>query len=249
MGPIGAFWQSTIGKKVVMAVTGLAMIGFVIGHVSGNLLVFRGPEAINSYAALLKSLGGFLWAARIGLIVSVVLHFTAAWQLTQAARAARPADYAMRTPQVSTLASRTMRWGGVLLLVFIVFHLAHFTLGWVDRTTFSETDVFSNMMVAFANPWYVAFYLVAMVALALHLFHGAWASVRTLGVSKPSRHPLHRRIATVLAVGIWLAFTVIPVGIYLGFATRAGTGTTAAGLIAPDSTATAAASAAARTTP
>ena len=218
MGALGTFWASTIGKKVVMAVTGLMMIGFVIGHVSGNLLVFRGPDAINHYAALLKSLGGFLWAARITLLVSVVLHFTAAYQLTMAAQAARPADYVMRAPQVSTLASKTMRWGGAFLLFFIVFHLAHFTIGSIDRTTFSETDVYNNMMVAFANPWYVAFYEVAMVFLGLHLFHGAWASVRTLGVSKPSQHPLHRRIATVLAFGVWLAFSVIPVGILAGFA-------------------------------
>ena len=224
MGALGAFWRSTIGKKVVMAVTGVVMIGFVIGHVSGNLLVFRGPEAINHYAALLKSLGMLLWLVRGVLLASVVLHVTAAWQLTQAARAARPADYAMRAPQVSTLASKTMRWGGVLVLVFLVFHLAHFTLGWVDRTTFSETDVFSNMMVAFANPWYVAFYVVTMAFLGLHLFHGAWASVRTLGIAKPSQHPLHRRIATVIAVGVWLAFTVIPLGIFAGFAPRAPEG-------------------------
>ncbi len=242
MGVIGTFWASTIGKKIVMAVTGVAMIGFVIAHVSGNLLVFRGPEAINHYAALLKSLGGLLWMARAGLLVSVVLHFTAAYQLTQMAKAARPQDYAKRAPQVSTLASKTMRWGGVLLLFFIVFHLAHFTLGWVDRTTFSETDVYNNMIVAFNNPLYVLFYVVAMVFLGLHLFHGAWASVRTLGLSKPSQHPLHRRIATVIAVGVWLAFTVIPLGIMAGAAKRVEGGSLAASRAAADSTA-------ARTTP
>ena len=237
MGVIGTFWASTIGKKIVMAVTGLAMIGFVIGHVSGNLLVFRGPDAINHYAAFLKGLGGVLWMARAGLLASVVLHFTAAYQLTQMAKAARPQDYAKRVPQVSTLASKTMRWGGVLLLFFIVFHLAHFTLGWVDRTTFSETDVYNNMIVAFNNPLYVVFYVVAMVFLGLHLFHGAWASVRTLGLSKPSRHPLHRRIATVIAFGVWLAFTVIPLGIMAGVAKRVPDGALAASKTAADSTA------------
>ena len=235
MGVIGTFWASTIGKKVVMAVTGLAMIGFVIAHVSGNLLVFRGPDAINHYAALLKGLGGALWVARAGLLASVVLHFTAAYQLTQMANAARPQDYAKRAPQVSTLASKTMRWGGVVLLFFIVFHLAHFTLGWVDRTTFSETDVYNNMIVAFNNPLYVLFYVVAMVFLGLHLFHGAWASVRTLGLSKPSQHPLHRRIATVIAVGVWLAFTVIPLGIMAGVAKRVPDGALAASKTAADS--------------
>ena len=218
MSFLAAFWRSTIGKKVVMAVTGVIMIGFVVGHVSGNLLVFRGADAFNHYAGFLKSLGGLLYAARAILLVSVVLHCTAAFQLTRAASAARPTDYTRRDPQVSTWASRTMRWGGVLLLLFIMLHLAQFTMGWIDRATFSETDVYNNVMVGFRNPWWVVFYELAMIALGFHLFHGAWASVRTLGVAKPSRHPLHRRIATLLGVGVWLAFSVIPLGVYFGIA-------------------------------
>ncbi len=235
MSPIAAFWRSTVGKKVVMAVTGVIMVAFVIGHVAGNLQVFAGADRFNRYAAFLKGLGELLWLARLGLLASVVLHFTAAWQLTQAARAARPADYAKRVPQVSTLASRTMRWGGVLLLVFIVFHLAHFTLGWVDSATFSHTDAYNNVMVGFSNPLYVAFYEVAMVALGFHLFHGAWASVRTLGLAKPSQHPLHRRVATAIAVAVWLGFSVIPLGVLLGVAKPAtgGTATAAATTAAP----------------
>lgn len=229
MSTLGSFWRSTVGKKVVMAVTGLAMIAFVIGHVSGNLLVFRGAETFNHYAGILKGLGGLLWVARAGLVVAVVLHFIAAYQLTQGARAARPEDYARRVPQVSTWASRSMRWGGVLLLVFIVLHLAQFTFGWIDRATFSETDAYSNVMIGFRNGWWVLFYEVAMVALGLHLFHGAWASVRTLGLSRPSRHPMHRRIATLLAVGVWLAFAIIPIGVYAGIAPPSlGPDTTAA---------------------
>ena len=218
MNFLAAFWRSTIGKKVVMAVTGVIMIGFVIGHVSGNLLVFRGAEAFNHYAGFLKSLGGILYAARAGLLVSVVLHFTAAYQLTQLARVARPVEYTRREPQVSTWASRTMRWGGVLLLLFIVLHLAQFTLGWIDRDAFSETDVYNNVMIGFRNLWWVLFYELAMVMLGFHIFHGAWSSVRTLGVAKPSRHPLHRRVAVVLGVGVWLAFSIIPAGVYFGVA-------------------------------
>ena len=238
MSGLLVFWGSSIGKKVVMAVTGVILVGFVIGHMSGNLLVFRGSEAFNHYAAFLKGLGGLLWMARAGLLVSVVLHFTAAYQLTQLAKAARPADYAMRTPQVSTLASRTMRWGGVLLLFFIVFHLAQFTLGWVDSSTFSHTDAYNNVIVGFSNPLYVAFYVVAMLALGLHLFHGTWASMRTLGLAKPSRHPLHRRVGTAIAVVVWLGFTVIPLGVFLGIAKSA-----------PEATATASAPGAERVTP
>lgn len=229
MNMFAAFWRSTIGKKVVMAVTGVLMIAFVIGHVSGNLLVFRGAETFNRYAALLKGLGGLLWAARLGLLAALMLHVTASYQLTRAAAAARPARYARREPQVSTWASRTMRWGGMLLFVFIGLHLAQFTFGWIDHATFSETDAYSNVMVGFRNPWWVLFYEVSMVALGFHLFHGAWASVRSLGVARPSGHPLHRRIATLIAVGVWLAFSIIPLGVYAGIAKpAAGPDTTVA---------------------
>ena len=236
MSMLAAFWRSTIGKKIVMAVTGVIMIGWIAGHVSGNLLVFRGADAMNHYAAFLKSLGAALWVARGVILVAVALHITSAYQLTMVARRARPKDYAVRVPQVSTWASRTMRWGGVLLLFFIVFHLAHFTLGWIDSATFSDTDVYSNVVIGLSQPLYAAFYILAMGALGLHIFHGAWAVVRTAGLAKPSRHPLHRRIATVLAIGIWLGFTVIPVGVMLGIVREDSSRAPTAAATAPAST-------------
>src|SRR5919107_1053615 len=208
-------YRSTIGKKMIMAVTGLVLVVFVIGHMAGNLQQFLGPARMNAYAAFLKSTGELLWIARIGLLAATVLHVLMAYQLTQIKRAARPVGYVKRDPQVSTLASRSMRWGGVLLLVFIVFHILHFTTGTVfpvasqpDRQYpgFSHTDVYGNVVSAFRSPWVVAFYVVSMLFLLLHLFHGAWSSVRTLGLSKPSRNPLHRRgaagIAGILLVGV-----------------------------------------------
>ncbi|HEX3157084.1 MAG TPA: succinate dehydrogenase cytochrome b subunit [Gemmatimonadaceae bacterium] len=209
------FWRSTIGKKVVMGVTGLIGVGFVIGHMSGNLLVFRSPEAMNEYAAFLKSLGGLLWLARLILIGAVILHVTAAWQLTQVSRAARPVGYERRQPQVSTLASRTMRWGGVLVLVFIVFHILHFTIGSV-HPSFSHTDVYRNIVIGFGNPLIVAFYVLAMLALGLHLYHGAWSSVRTLGLSTPSEQPLRRFLPLVIAVVVTIGFISIPLAVLLG---------------------------------
>ncbi|MBW8769016.1 MAG: succinate dehydrogenase cytochrome b subunit [Gemmatimonadetes bacterium] len=215
-------YRSTIGKKIIMAVTGLVLVVFVIGHMAGNLQEFLGPARMNAYAAFLKSTGELLWIARIGLIAATVLHVLMAWQLTQIKRAARPVDYTKREPQVSTLASRTMRWGGVFLLVFIVFHILHFTTGTVfpiasqPGDQFSHTDVYGNVVSAFRTPWVTAFYVVAMLFLLLHLFHGAWSSVRTLGLSKPSDHPLHRRISTVIAVVVWLGFSAIPVAVLLG---------------------------------
>src|SRR6476619_1799789 len=187
------FYRSSVGKKFVMAVTGVIGIGFLIVHVLGNLLVFRGADAINSYSHFLHSTGELLWLARIVLIVSVILHVIAAYQLTMQNRAARPIGYAMREPQVSTLAARTMRWGGALLLIFIVLHILHFTTGTLRPAGyFSRGDVYANVVSSF-RLWCVSlFYAISMVALGLHLFHGAWSSVRSLGVSPTSPEPLHR---------------------------------------------------------
>lgn len=218
-------YRSTIGKKAIMAVTGLVLVGFVIGHMAGNLQVFLGATKMNAYASFLKSLGELLWLARIGLFVALVLHVLMAWQLTRQKQNARPVEYQSRAPQVSTVASRTMRWGGVLLLVFIVFHILHFTTGTVFPSAstpdamypvWSATDVYGNIISAFRTPWVVAAYVVAMLFLMLHLFHGAWSSVRTLGLARSSNHPLHRRVATVIALAVWLGFSVIPVAVFLG---------------------------------
>ena len=224
MGLLNAY-RSTIGKKAIMAVTGLILVAFVIGHMAGNLQVFIGPARMNAYAAFLQGLGELLWLVRLVLFVALVLHVLMAWQLTQIKRQARPIGYEQRSPQVSTLASRSMRWGGVLLLVFIVFHILHFTTGTVFPAAstpdamypaFSHGDVYGNVIAAFRTPWVTAFYVVAMLFLLLHLFHGAWSSGRTLGFEKPSPEPLQRRVATVIAVVVWLGFSVIPVAVLLG---------------------------------
>ena len=164
-------YRSTIGKKVIMAVTGLIMVGFVVVHMLGNLQAFQGPERINAYSAFLHSTGELLWVARTVLLVAVILHIDAAVQLTRIAHAARPLPYAERRPQVSTLASRTMRWGGVVLVAFIVFHILHMTTGTV-HPSFAAGDVYHNLVTGL-RVWPVAiFYLLAMAALGLHLYHG-----------------------------------------------------------------------------
>lgn len=216
-----AFWRSAIGKKVVMAVTGIIGIGFVIAHVAGNLLVYRGAAALNGYSHFLHSTGELLWVARIVLIAALIGHVLAAYSLTRMNHAARPHDYVRREPQVSTLASRVMRWGGVLLLVFIVLHILHFTTGTLRPAgTFAEGDVYANMVSSFHIWWVTLFYLIAMVFLGLHLYHGAWSSVRTLGVTGDSAYPLHRRAAAAIAALVWLGFTLIPLGVFLGWAGR-----------------------------
>jgi succinate dehydrogenase / fumarate reductase cytochrome b subunit len=217
MGRTRTFYGSMVGKKVVMGVTGLIGIGFVIIHSLGNLLVFRGSAAINSYSRFLKSSGELLWGLRTVLLLAVVLHVIAAVQLTRQSRAARPIGYTKRETQVATVSSRTMRWGGVLLLVFIVVHILHFTTGNIRPAgVFSTDDVYANVVTSFRIWWVALFYVVAMIALGLHLFHGAWSSVRSIGVSPPSPQPLHRRLSLVIAVFVWAAFTAIPVAVFSG---------------------------------
>ena len=218
------FYRSTIGKKIIMAVTGLIGVGFVIGHMAGNLQAFVGRDKLNAYGALLHGpLAELLWVVRLVLIAAVVLHVLMAYQLTMRSRAARPVAYHGREPQVSTWASRTMRWGGVLLLIFIVLHILHFTTGQIDPAGWrarvdaaGRHDVFGNVVASFHIWWVAAFYILAMIFLGLHLYHGAWSSVRTLGYAKPSPHPLHRRIALVVAAVIWLGFTLVPLGVIAG---------------------------------
>jgi succinate dehydrogenase / fumarate reductase, cytochrome b subunit len=217
MGGLRGFYASMVGKKVVMGVTGLIGIGFVIMHSVGNLLVFRGPAAINSYSRFLKSTGELLWGLRIVLIVAVILHVIAAVQLTLQSRAARPVAYTKQERQVATVGSRTMRWGGALLLVFIVLHILHFTTGTIrPGGVFSSEDVYANIVTSFRIWWVALFYVVAMIAMGFHLFHGAWSSVRSIGVSPSSPQPLHHRISLAIAVLVWAAFTAVPIAVAAG---------------------------------
>ena len=210
-----AFYRATIGKKVVMAVTGIILVGWIIGHLLGNLLVFRGPAAINEYAALLKSNVALLWGLRAALLVVVLLHIIAAVQLVRQEAASRPVGYVRQVPQVSTFASRTIRWGGALIAVFVVYHLLHFTTGTL-HPSFSHSDVYGNMLTAFSIPWVAAIYIVAVAALGLHLYHGVWSVFQTLGISHPSMTAVRRRLAIGIAAIVYLGFTAIPVAILFG---------------------------------
>lgn len=217
MRKLRAFWASTPGKKVVMGVTGLIMTGFVILHMAGNLQVFLGAEKLNAYGALLHGpLHEVTILLRVVLLVSLVLHVVAAVQLTLLDRAARPVDYARKSPQAATPASRSLRVGGVVLLVFIVYHLLHFTTGQV-HPDFVPGDVYHNLTTGLARPAVAVFYLVAMVAIGLHLVHGAWSSLRSLGLAAESPQPRRRPVALVIAVMVWLGFSVVPLAVLLGW--------------------------------
>lgn len=199
-----------------MGATGFAMVAFLVGHMAGNLQVFLGRETINKYGRLLHTSEELLWVARIGLIVAVVLHVIAAYQLTRRDWAARPVEYAKRVPQAATLASRLMRVGGLVILVFIPIHLLNLTTGgW--HPDFARGDVYGNLVYLFrAWPPLAAFYIVAMGFVGLHLYHGAWAMLRSLGVAKPSPTPMERRGVGALAWIVALGFIAVPTAIVMG---------------------------------
>src|SRR5215208_2348352 len=209
-------WDSSVGKKVIMAVTGLIMLAYLITHVLANLLVFQGPSKINAYSAFLHGTGGALWAARLVLLAALVLHVVAAVQLSNRRFEARPIGYAGgRQPQVSTWASRSIRWGGALILAFLVYHILHFTIG-TAHPSFVDGDPYHNVATGFHSLPVVVLYLIAMGMVGLHLYHGVWSSGRSLGMSPPSPNPLRRSVALVLALLVWLGFTVIPLAVYAG---------------------------------
>jgi succinate dehydrogenase / fumarate reductase cytochrome b subunit len=215
MAALLQFWNSTIGKKWVMAVTGIGLVLFVVVHMAGNLQVFLGANAFNDYAHKLQSLGPLLWIARSGLLTMAVLHIVSAIQLTAIARAARPADYVKRESQIATLASRTMRIGGVVVAAFIVFHILHFTTGQL-HPAFSKGGAYGNVVLGFKVWWVTLFYLVAMSFLGLHLYHGVWSGFRTLGVAKPNPMPMERKLALGVAVIVWAGFIIVPIAVALG---------------------------------
>jgi succinate dehydrogenase / fumarate reductase cytochrome b subunit len=210
------FFASSIGKKVVMAVTGVALFGFVVAHMVGNLQVYLGPAALNHYAEALRNLGPLLWAARIGLLVAVGLHIWAAYSLTMMNRAARPQDYREKEHRESTYASRTMRWSGVFLLLFIVYHLMHLTWG-NAHPDFIPGDVYHNFIVGFRPVLVTAVYTLAMLALGLHLYHGAWSFLQTLGLSHPRYNPLLHAFATLVTVVVVVGNISMPVAVLAGW--------------------------------
>lgn len=200
------FWRSSIGRKVVMAVTGAILFAFVLGHLAGNLTVYLGPEALNGYAVFLRQFlhGAGLWIARAVLLLAVILHIWSATSLTLSSRAARPVGYREREWTESTYASRTMRWSGVIILVFVIYHLLHFTFGTV-HPSFIEGDVYHNFVEGFRSVPVSLFYILAMVLLGLHLRHGVWSMFQTLGVS----HPRYIRWAHVAA---WIFAALVVLG-------------------------------------
>ena len=215
-----AFMRSSLGLKIVMALTGIVLFGFVIAHMIGNLQVYLGPEVFNHYAELLRELGHgmALWIARAGLLVAVGLHIWSAWRLTLMNNAARPVGYREVERRESTYASRTMRWSGVILLLFIVYHLLHFTFGvHAVHPQFVPGDAYHNFVTGFQNPLVSGFYILAMLALGLHLYHGAWSFMQTLGLSHPRYDHLRYAFAALVTIVILAGNISFPVAVLTGY--------------------------------
>lgn len=224
--PLIALWDSVIGKKIVMAFTGAVLVLFVLAHMAGNLKMFEGAEQINAYSRFLRevgqpefSYGQVLWLVRFVLLASALLHITAAWQLTVLNRKARPVGYDTKKDIETSLGALTMRWGGVLLLIFIVFHIFHMTLGAVgfQPGQFEHLSVYNNALAAF-SVWPISlFYIVAMAALCLHLDHGIWSGLQTLGWSTTQNAKTLKTVARIIAIVVFLGFSSVPIAVLAGW--------------------------------
>ncbi|HXG91371.1 MAG TPA: succinate dehydrogenase cytochrome b subunit [Blastocatellia bacterium] len=220
-------YRSSLGKKYIMAITGLALFLFVIAHMAGNLQIFAGRDAINSYAHFLKSKPGLLWSARIGLLILVIAHIVTAIQLVAENREARPVAYEKGRPTAASFASRTMFISGLVIFAFVIYHLMHFTFGVTnpefltlkDSTNTADPlrhDVYGMMVQGFSNPWVSAFYIISMGLLCLHLSHGVSSMFQSLGIRNKSNLRAIHRAARIAAVIIFVGNCSIPIAILAG---------------------------------
>jgi succinate dehydrogenase / fumarate reductase cytochrome b subunit len=215
-GRTAALFNSVVGKKIVMAVTGLILFGFVTVHMIGNLQIYLGPDRINAYGKFLQENVELLWPARIILLTCVVLHILAAWQLTILNNfKARPVAYAKKTALASTYAARTMVWSGPILACFIVYHILHFTTLQAYPGV-APDDVYNKVIYGFQRqPAAAVFYIIANILLATHLYHGVWSLFQTLGVSHPRYTPWIKAGARVFGFVIGIGNCSIPLAVLL----------------------------------
>ena len=216
--------RSTIFLKLLMATSGLIFAAFVLLHMYGNLKAFAGHDAFNHYAEHLRTMGtpilprsGALWIIRAVLIVSLVVHVYAAATLWRRARSARPVRYQVKKHTGAIFASRLMRWGGVTILLFVVWHLLNFSVGKVNVQGGPTNDPYNLLVDTFDTWWLTLIYLVAMLALGAHLHHGTWSALQTLGLTCTTRsRVLAKRFALVVAVVVTVGFSIVPVFVLAG---------------------------------
>jgi succinate dehydrogenase / fumarate reductase cytochrome b subunit len=215
-------FQSSVGKKLVMAMTGLGLVVFVVFHMLGNLQLFEGPHVLNSYAAFLRDMPIVLWAVRIGLLSIAVFHIGLALQLSMRNRRARPVEYTIHRYRQASIASRTMAISGMVLLVFVGFHLLHLTAGVIDpgfnerRDPEGYRDVYSKVVHAFQNPFVVLLYLAGQLGLGLHLSHAIASSVQTMGFEHAALNRLLKALGPVIGLIVVLGNVAIILAVFLG---------------------------------
>ena len=212
---VARFYDSTIGKKVIMALTGAILFGFLIGHMLGNLQVFLGREVMNHYAETLHGNLPLLWGVRILLLVSVLLHTWAAVQLTAVKAAARPVAYVKPANVQATTGSRTMMLSGPVIALFVIGHLLHLTTGTI-HPQFVELHAYENVVNAFSNPIASGLYIVAMILVGFHLSHGIWSMFQSIGFSHPRYTPLIKKFSGIFAWVLIAGFIAVPISVLAG---------------------------------
>ena len=228
MTGVMTLYRSSIGKKAIMAVTGFILVGFVLIHMVGNLKMYFGAEDYNAYGEFLRNVGypllpheGLLWIFRLVLIASVGLHIMSATQLTVMSQTSRPQDYGNKdvVQPLYVYASRTMRWGGIIIALFIVYHLLHFTTGTLHNS-FIPGDVYHNVVMGFSVWWVSLFYILAMLPLGLHLMHGIWSMFQTLGFNNSKYTRLLRTTALAVTGAIVLGNISFPLAVLIGIVAK-----------------------------
>jgi len=217
-------YRSSIGKKVIMAVTGVALIGFVFFHMYGNLKAFLGPAYFNEYSEGLREIGApifghehLLWIARLGLIAAFGLHIWSAVALARQQQAGRPTKYVKHTKLEANYANLTIRYGGIVILLFLLYHLMHFTFGTPGiHPNFEHGNVYQNLLVGFQSPIVALVYLFAVFTLGVHLYHGTWSMFQTLGLNNKIYDKPLRLLGWALAIVIFVGFSAVPISIQLG---------------------------------
>jgi succinate dehydrogenase / fumarate reductase cytochrome b subunit len=222
VAPAPGLARSLIGKKVIMAVTGVILFLFVVGHLLGNLKVFQGPEHFNAYAEGLRTVGApffprgaLLDLVRIVLLAAVLAHIWAAVAVTRASWRARPVGYRRLEPVETTYGARTMRWGGVIILLYVIYHLLDLTFGRVNPS-FVPGDVYHNLVASFQRWPVSAVYGAAMVVLGLHVYHGLWSAFQTLGLNRPPTAQWRRGVAAAVALLLVAGYLSIPLAVLAG---------------------------------
>lgn len=219
---MGQFFHTTIGKKILVALTGLFMITFLVAHLAGNLEIYAGPLALNHYSAFLRTMPKVLWGFRIALIAAITIHVYLTISLTRHNQKARPQAYQLKTNRQASISSRTMMLSGLTVLAFVFYHLAHYTWGIADPKLMNLMDseghhhTYNMVVMGFSSPLISGFYIVAQILLAFHLSHGFSSAARTLGVSNKDLYEKIRKIGIAFAGIIALLYISIPCSVMLG---------------------------------